>query len=195
MTLDSFNPAAYKPEIPFGGKIESGVLNAFFDLTTRDIAKIAEILNTSVDVLKTLPVDFQPGVSNLDGTSLYVDSAAAEDKDFGLFYDSSNNRPYTVYEVLLFFMQILSNSRNAMKEGARIGSIGSKVAVGSGQSVVIPWPYADKMFEPFLFYMDGANVRPYTECNVFVNGSNLTIQNTGGNVEIWGAVWHPVLTF
>lgn len=184
MSIGNFNPTAVAPIIERSAPISSEVLNAFFSAITSDLSTLSGKFNKMVSIVSG--VDSTD--NTLDGKNILVDKDATESKDNGLLFFSDTSKPITIYEAFLLFIQILSNMENGLKEGVRVGSVGTPVDISTEPTFT--WPYVDGMFEAFLFTNtnDGiARVSP----DIIVKNQILTISGTG---TAYGYIWHPILT-
>lgn len=196
--MDNFNQTTFSFLTPFMGKIDSQQLNGYIESSVNDLQSISIILNQIVDLINTL--NNNPSV--LDGTSILVDNEASEIKDNGVFYfehptDSEQNRPATLYETLLLFLQLIANNTNGLREGVKVGAYSSKVAISNGAYVEYDWPYIDYMFEYKLYgeATDTVSKLDSSDITVTVDISDKKIKITnvsGGTLNIWGYLWHPV---
>ncbi len=198
MTLTPVIPSTFKPEIAKNGVISSSDLRAFTEGVSSDIAVLADTVNTIAQSFNTLR---SPSESSLDGTNILVDSEASPTKDFSLLYSEFEGRALTIYEAFMFFMQILANTENGLREGVSIGTYIYPVTIEAGDTATFDWPFSDCMFETFLFQINNDVVsRISTGLDITVDASvtpsQLLINNTSGStVNIYGKVWHPVFTF
>lgn len=194
--MDILNTTAAPFTTPVHGALNSQFLNSFVKAVCADLTRIVDSVNNNVlKPLSTLPEGFNPESSNLDGCNIYTDAGASESKDFGIFYLKDNSRPATIYETFLLILQILANIENGMREGVSVGSFIDKVTVGPGSPLIYSWPYTDAAFEPLLFEQSGDSVtKAQLDVNVNVTNKTLTI-NSASSKNIWGYIWHPVLTF
>jgi len=190
MDLKQFNISTFPLNIPKRSPIDSDELNGFTSAVAEDIAQLQDVVNNVVDFMSTLPSDVDPETDSLDGTTIAIDSAASTSKDGGIFYDSDNSKPLSIYQSMLLMMQILANMENGLREGVKVGSITSPISTPQTYS----WPYTDCMFEPIFFTKSGSTVTKASDMTISVNSTNKTITITPVS-SIWGYLWHPVLTF
>jgi hypothetical protein len=154
MQINDLNLSVFPLNVPENGALSSKDINVFSKSAANDIAAIASLLNNQISkTLSSLPEEFDPESDKLDGSSIYVDSAATVSKDYGIFYnqDVAEPRPRTIYETLLVFVQLLANIDNGLREGVKVGSFAAKQGIAAGQTLTLDWPYIDKMFKPLLF--------------------------------------------
>lgn len=197
MAITPVIPSTFKPEIAKNGVISSSDLRSFVEGVSSDIAVLADTVNTIAQSFNTLR---HPNISSLDGTNIVVDASASLTKDFSLLYSEFEGRALTVYEAFMFFMQILANTENGLREGISVGIYSYPATINAGESIAFDWPFADSIFEPFLFQVSGDVVSRISTLTITVDTSvtpsQLLINNTTGDtVNIYGYIWHPVFTF
>lgn len=203
MAVNNFEKTTFPLSIPLRGELKSDDLNAFSEAVTADMEALSTLLNNNVvNLLNTLP----DSTESLDGTNIYVDKNSTNIKDYGIFYHNdastpANNRPKTLYEILLFFFQVVANVKNGMREGVKIASLGTPFAHANSATQSYDWPYTDAAFEPLLFTVSGTTVSPInlTDWSITVDTSASPNQleitnNSGGSLDVFGYVWHPVLS-
>lgn len=196
MNYKTFNQNTFNLTIPKGAPLQSEQLNAFFHSIYKDFNSLADIINNTLNqFLASLPATFEPSENQLDGTQLYVDSNASESKDRGIFYNSLNQRPITIYEALLFIVQLISNLNNTMRDAQLVASYYNPT---TEQTITVPWPYENPMFVPILFEVNPSNgtITEYDKSNYTISLSNsiITINRNDTN-PIFGIIWHPNIIF
>ena len=200
MNIDNVNISTFPIDIADRAPLSSESLRAFVDSVSDDLANLGNTVNEDIlGILNTLPetdgVDAK--TSGLDGTALYVDSNGSSAKDYGLFYNAASGRPLSVYETFLFFIQIISNMDNGLKEGISVGSITAPVTIAKGGSVTFDWPYFDGTFDDKLFQKTNNTITKVSDLNVSVDyaAKKITIQSPTSDITLWGYIWHPVYSF
>lgn len=204
----SFYPSTIPANLTVGGKVDFEELKAFTEAASIDFVALSNILNTQVlNIIGSLP--YYPGENinaaefGLDGKNLFVDTGSTSAKDYGLLWNESSARPKTVYETVLFLMQILANVENGLKETVSIGSITSPIEISgviSENTIEYDWPYNDGMYEYLLYKYDSitgkiSKIEPGSNISVEVDYSTKKViitNDSGITVSIYGYIWHPV---
>ena len=200
IAIPEFNPSTFNLTIAKNSPISSEELNGFTQAAASDLQNLSLMINDIfIKLISSLP-DY-PSINaidnGIDGANVMVDNDATAVKDSGLFFNTAENRPFTIYEALLFLMQVMANTENGMREGLRVGSYSAPVTINNGAYVEYDWSYTDYQFKEILNNISGNTV---SKANVSVTISNLTnkiiITNSSGSaVNIFGYLWHPVLSF
>jgi hypothetical protein len=201
MIITEFNQSTFPLEQMNSGRINAEELKAFTTAVVNDLEALAAILNNDISpILRTLPeaTDVNPRVGNFDGTNIYLDSNASKDKDKGVFFDTISQRPMTIYEVLIFFLRIIADLNNGLKEGVTIGNIASPIVINAGSTYSVSWPYLDGLFDYQLQVLNNNMI--YKAANITVGIDTVTKEikitnNNNTNISIFGVIWHPVYTF
>lgn len=201
ITTGSFSPSTMPIPIASRGPISSEELRSFISACSNDFNTIADFLNNyALKLAGALPNE--TGINalsaqKLDGANLYADASAAETKDRGLFWNTEQNRPMTIYETFILYIQLMANIQNGLREGVSIGSKAVPVEIGIGSPIEVEWPYLDGLFEVYLFSISGGVISKFTPTSVSVNDTTkvLSITYTGSTTQVYGYVWHPVFTF
>jgi len=186
-------------EVAENSNIISSEINESSLSIVNTLSSITEKLNTIIGVIESLPEETGiSAVTNaLDGANIYTDSDATLLKDYGFLYNSDLDRPQTIYESFIFFAQILSNISNGLKEGVKIGSVSLPVEILTAATATYAWPYTDGLFEAMLFETSGGYINK-VDNNVKIDtstGEIIITNGTGSTQNIFGYIWHPVLTF
>ena len=201
MNITEFNQSTFPLEQMNSGRINAEELKAFTTAVVNDLESLANILNTDISpILRSLPetIDINPRIGNFDGTNIYLDTNATNEKDKGIFYDFINQRPMTIYEVFIFFLRIIADLNNGLKEGVTIGNIASPITISAGSTYSISWPYLDGLFDYQLQVLSNNMIYKATNITVGIDTTTKEIKitnNNSANISVFGVIWHPVYTF
>lgn len=197
MNLPIITQSSFPLTIPSKGAISSDQLNVFSQTVVEDVTQLAAVINAATAVLQTID-DSEKSI--IDGYTLPVDSASSATKDHGIFYDSTNNKPRSIYETFVLYAQILANLENGQKEGVVVGSTSVPIVLAASATVSYPWPYTDYAFIHAL-YKNTAGVVTKLEQDVITVSvtaatHTITITNISGiSATLWGYLWHPTFPF
>jgi len=184
-----------------GAPLYSDYFNGIFSANYNDIKNITEVINAELykisNDLKTDWVD-----ANFDGANIFMDKTASLGDYGGLFY-SEGVGPATISEVVLSLIEVLAYIDNGLREGTAIGSSPSDtVTILDTENETYTWGYSDKMFDAKLFYVEGgttvkdAVVEGKVTVDIGTTSSVIKVTNiSGGSIDIWGNIWHPVFNF
>ena len=206
MALNNTYPSVQAFTLGAVSPIPSQKMNDFIQGTANSVADLVSKLNQVIDIINTSPDLTDASVSiienGLDGGNLYMD-IGADTTD--TFYDSTapdgdggSGRPVTIKEAFEALSTTVSNATNQMREGTSVGSYASQVTITNGNYVEYAWPYSDRMFDDFLFYESGGSVTRATDLDIEILTATNVVRitnNTGSDVDTWGAILHPVFLF
>jgi len=96
------------------------ILSDLTNLATSWNVELQPILESlphgTTDTRWSLPSSIDPKSNGLDGSQIFMDNSATSSSDDGIYYDSSNSRPYTIKEVATNLSDDIGDLRQEVTE-------------------------------------------------------------------------------